>query len=147
MLGRFAFVLFTAHSLFASVSFLSELTHNSNTKVGLVTAIQGAAQLITAVPAGWAADRFSRSKVVGTGGVCLLLSIAATSYGVVSSATDASSSAFVLSVNPSTSSIWMILCVRCCSGLGFLGFANGVINGPAQVCLALGRAVTSSRHV
>ena len=36
----------------------------SNTKVGLVTALQGASQLLTALPAGWAADVYSLASAV-----------------------------------------------------------------------------------
>ena len=76
------------------VAFLSELTNNSNTKVGLVTAAQGAAQLLTAIPAGWAADRYPRSRVIAVGGVGLLLAVAIVAYSVVSSKQDSSDFAF-----------------------------------------------------
>eukprot|EP00239_Pterosperma_sp_CCMP1384_P011720 CAMPEP_0197862120 /NCGR_PEP_ID=MMETSP1438-20131217/38634_1 /TAXON_ID=1461541 /ORGANISM="Pterosperma sp., Strain CCMP1384" /LENGTH=593 /DNA_ID=CAMNT_0043479557 /DNA_START=697 /DNA_END=2478 /DNA_ORIENTATION=- len=105
------------------VAFLSEITENSktsNTKVGLVTALQGATELVTAFPAGWAADRFSRSRIISLGGIILLVSIGATGYAVISSATDLGPESFYLLA----------------MGLGFFGFAQGIINGPAQALLA-----------
>ena len=97
------------------VAFLAELTDNSNTKVGLITALQGLTQLVTALPSGWAADRYSRSMVVAVGGGMLLLSTAATAWAVISSIENHSNK-------------FLFMCV----GLGLLGFSKGVMNGPAQ---------------
>ncbi|KAK3233521.1 hypothetical protein CYMTET_56184 [Cymbomonas tetramitiformis] len=102
------------------VAFLSEVTNRSNTKVGLVTALQGATQLVTALPAGWAADRYPRSRIIAFGGIGLLLSISATSYAVISSCCESARVTFVL----------------LCLGLALFGFSGGVINGPAQALLA-----------
>ena len=101
------------------VYFLKQLT-GSNTKVGITTAIQGGSQLLTAFPAGWAADRWSRSPIIAIGGVAMLLSIAAVAYGVVVSAWDTGSTSFAL------------LCI----GLALNGLAGGINNGPAQALLA-----------
>jgi len=113
----------TADSIWSGtmlVAFLSTLTNGSNTKVGLITALQGATTLVTALPAGWAADRFSRAKIIAVGGVVMLLSVGACSYTVIASADDSDDLAFVLM----------------CIGLSLFGFSQGVISGPAQALLA-----------
>jgi len=100
------------------VYFLKQLT-GTNTKVGIITAIQGGSQLLTAFPAGWAADKFSRAPVIAIGGVAMLLSIGAIGLGVVRSEDEQGAAIFDL------------LCV----GLALNGLAGGINNGPAQVML------------
>merc|ERR1711907_826090 len=102
------------------VALLSALTNDSNTKIGLVTAVQGAAQIAAALPAGWAADRYSRSLILRVGGVAMILSVGLLAYTVVASESDSDSTAFNIIF----------------AGLALFGFAQAIVNGPAQALLA-----------
>ena len=82
--------------------------------------IQGAASLLTALPAGWAADRYSRAMIISVGGIAMLFSVACVAYSIIISVDD----------NPDTSYIFLAI------GLVFLGFSQGIINGPCQALLA-----------
>ena len=102
------------------VSYLFELFGKSNTKVGVITALQGAAQLVTAFPAGWAADRYSRSRIISLGGVGMLSSVGLMAYAVITCDHQNSEVTFYIH----------------CASLAMFGFAGGIMNGPSQALLA-----------
>ena len=58
------------------MTFLYTVT-GTNAEVGLLQAASGLASLAAALPVGWAADKFRRSRVIAIGGVTLLLAIGA----------------------------------------------------------------------
>ena len=84
-------------------------------------AIWGASELITALPTGWAADRYPRAKIVAVGGVAMLVAVGACIYGINAAAHDSSSRPLYFLT----------------AGLVVFGFAEGVMNGPAQALLTL----------
>eukprot|EP00298_Acanthocystis_sp_HF-20_P014205 c20673_g2_i1.p1 GENE.c20673_g2_i1~~c20673_g2_i1.p1 ORF type:complete len:470 (+),score=169.33 c20673_g2_i1:56-1411(+) len=64
------------------VSFMYLLT-TSNSPAGFIEAAQGMAQLLTALPVGYLADRFSRSRVLKWGGIITIMATALTGYAVI----------------------------------------------------------------
>ena len=58
------------------------VTDGSNSKVGFVEAAQGLATLITALPIGYIADHYGRSRAAVMGGIVSLIAIAATTFAV-----------------------------------------------------------------
>jgi MFS family permease len=102
------------------VAYLYDITDQSNTKVGLVTALQGASQFLTALPAGWAADVYSRSSIVAVGGTVQLMAIAVLVVSVLFEKHESMDGTLYMSA----------------AGLVLYGFSGGAINGPAQALLA-----------
>eukprot|EP00466_Bigelowiella_natans_P006028 jgi/Bigna1/143015/aug1.75_g17723 len=66
----------------ALAAFLYTLSQDSNTRVGIVEAAQGISGLVFALPVGYLADRWSRSKVIALGGVLSIVAAAFTGYAV-----------------------------------------------------------------
>ena len=98
------------------VAWLDELTSGSNTKVGLCAAAQGLASMLSAFPAGWAADRYSRSLICFIGGLVMLCALGLAGFGVRWSGDS------------------HVVFLLMCAALGLYGVAQGIANGPAQVC-------------
>ena len=105
------------------VAFIYDVWGGSNTKVGLATALTGVAAMLTAFPAGWAADRFRRSAVIRVGAVSILLAVPLYGAGVVGAAEG---------VGPSKAACYALICVAS----GLFGVSQGISNGPAQALLA-----------
>ena len=80
----------------------------------------GLSELATALPAGWAADKWSPSLVISIGGALVLVAVAAICFAVISSAWSDHSLCYLF---------------MCC-GLAMYGFSEGIICGPAQALLA-----------
>jgi MFS family permease len=114
------------------VAYLYDIS-GSNTKVGLITALQGASQLLTALPAGWAADVYSRSGIVALGGFVQLIAIAVLVFSVFYakhlSRNDTGDTDGSHLTNDTTLYMSAV-------GLALYGFSGGVISGPAQALLA-----------
>jgi MFS family permease len=64
-------------------------TSTPNTYAGYVEAAQGLANLIVALPVGWAADKGSKSRIVALGGLLIPVAVALTSYAVIRGVDDA----------------------------------------------------------
>ena len=60
--------------------YLYQITGGSNSKVGLAEGIQGVVQVVVALPAGWASDRYGRSVVLKVSAFVQLLAIALTIF-------------------------------------------------------------------
>lgn len=56
----------------AYVAYLKKLGHDKNGPLGNIEAVSGLATLVAALPVGYLADRFGRSKVIAAGGIVLL---------------------------------------------------------------------------
>lgn len=98
----------------AIVAYLYIITNDSNGEVGYVEACQGAAMLLTALPIGYIADKYSRSLACCIGGVCNLIAAACIVYTV---ATD-------------RSYVWLL------GSMSLYGAGSGVISGPVQALYA-----------
>ena len=102
-------------------AYLKLINNNSNTAVGYVEAASGVAGLLSAVPVGFFADRYTRSSVIRLGGCCLVVAaccFTATLISVGDSSPEGSdqTQAFVLFLG--TCFLW--------------GLGGGVVNGPVQ---------------
>ena len=64
----------------ALAAYLYKLMDNSNASAGYAEAAQGIASLLFALPVGWAADRGSKSRIIQTGGIIMVVAIIATSF-------------------------------------------------------------------
>lgn len=89
-------------------------TGNSNAKVAYVEAAVGLTTLITALPVGYIADMYGRTKAFVFGGVCLLVA------NVVTTWTIAEDESYII-----------LLIAMCLWGVG-----NGVILGPVYALFA-----------
>ena len=59
--------------------------HDSNRKVGYVEATQGMAMLLTALPVGYIADKYSRQLVIRAGGIGFILATIMTLTAIIHS--------------------------------------------------------------
>ena len=67
-------------------SFVYELmktTSTPNAYAGYVEAAQGIANLVVALPVGYAADKFSKARIVALGGVLMPVAVASTAFAVI----------------------------------------------------------------
>ena len=64
------------------VAFISDVWH-TNKRVGIATALTGLAALASALPAGWAADRYGRAKVCRVGSLAILVAAPAYAYATL----------------------------------------------------------------
>mmetsp|Transcript_27909 Transcript_27909/g.93928 ORF Transcript_27909/g.93928 Transcript_27909/m.93928 type:complete len:547 (-) Transcript_27909:60-1700(-) len=107
------------------VAFIYDVFGESNTKVGLAAACEGLTTLLSALPAGYAADRFRRSRVIAVGGAAMLAAAGLLAYAIVEAAA-------ARRRGRGAHLEFVLICVA----FGLFGFANGIINGPAQALLA-----------
>eukprot|EP00298_Acanthocystis_sp_HF-20_P014204 c20673_g1_i1.p1 GENE.c20673_g1_i1~~c20673_g1_i1.p1 ORF type:complete len:472 (+),score=163.86 c20673_g1_i1:27-1442(+) len=105
------------------VSYIYILT-NSNSFAGFVEAAQGMAQLLTALPVGYLADRNSRSSVIRWGGVITLIAIVITSLAVYIGERD--------SAEDNKNFIFYSLI----TGVSLWGVSTGIIRGPLKALYA-----------
>ena len=105
------------------VAFVYDVWGQSNTKVGLATALTGFFSMATALPAGWAADRFRRSAVIRVGAVAILAGVPLYGLGVVGASEG---------VGPGKGQCYVLICVAS----ALFGISQGITNGPAQALLA-----------
>ena len=102
------------------VAFISDVWH-TNKRVGIATALTGLAALASALPAGWAADRYGRAKVCRVGSLAILVAAPAYAYATLR-ATEGKDRELS----------YILICVAS----SFFGLSSGIINGPAQALLA-----------
>mmetsp|Transcript_11830 Transcript_11830/g.35243 ORF Transcript_11830/g.35243 Transcript_11830/m.35243 type:complete len:482 (-) Transcript_11830:26-1471(-) len=93
----------------------------TNTKVGIQTTMQGLASIIVAFPAGWAADKFPRSRVIKVGAAAILVGAPLYALSVVDAAEG----------NHLQLNFYLI-----CAATALFGISSGIANGPAQALLA-----------
>ena len=82
--------------------------------------MQGAAQLASALPVGYLADKFSRSGIIKWGAALMSCAIGLTTYAVLASKDDSNSGSYALLAG----------------ALILWGVVGGIINGPAQALFA-----------
>ena len=99
-----------------------------NEYAGYAEAAMGIASLVVALPAGWAADRGSKARVIAIGGLGVPLAVALTSFAVIWSYDHTSEK---------VTSFWIFV-----AALSLWGACQSVANGPAQALYAVGRAFT-----
>ena len=102
------------------VAFISDVWH-TNKRVGIATALTGLAALASALPAGWAADRYGRAKVCRVGSLAILVAAPAYAYATLR-ATEGKDRELS----------YILICIAS----SFFGLSSGIINGPAQALLA-----------
>jgi MFS family permease len=121
----------TADSIWGSVilsGFLLALSASmgkaseGNTLVGIAEAVQGLAQLITALPVGYYADRFGKAHAVRIGGCLMAATIAITLWALIVVKRDAEENAQRATFG------YCVLVVA----LGLWGIVNGISYGPSQ---------------
>lgn len=56
-----------------NAAYLKKLANGSNSPMGNIEAVNGLASLISALPVGYLADKWGRSKVISAGGVCTIV--------------------------------------------------------------------------
>mmetsp|Transcript_39556 Transcript_39556/g.112189 ORF Transcript_39556/g.112189 Transcript_39556/m.112189 type:complete len:474 (-) Transcript_39556:235-1656(-) len=95
-------------------AFIYLLTDGSNLAVGYAEGVQGVSALLSALPVGWLADHWPRSRMLAIGGVADLAAIAITAYVVFASGP-----------------IWLLMV-----GLVFWGVVNTTTYGPSQALYA-----------
>jgi MFS family permease len=104
------------------VKFLNSLLGN-NAYVGYIEAASGAANLIVALPVGWAADWLGKARVARCGGMLIPLALGVTAfavaYGTAHPPTQESETVWMLGLFIGAMCLW--------------GTVNAVANGPAQV--------------
>ena len=93
-----------------------------NEYAGYAEAAMGIASLVVALPAGWAADRGSKARVIAIGGLGVPLAVALTSFAVIWSYDHTSEK---------VTSFWIFA-----SALSLWGACQSVANGPAQALYA-----------
>jgi len=103
------------------VAFLYDVFGQSNTKVGVATALTGLAAMATALPAGWAADTYRRSAVIRVGASLVLVAAPLYAYGVVGAAAGGNKAASYAII---------------CAASALFGVAQGITHGPAEALLA-----------
>ena len=102
------------------VAFISDVWH-TNKRVGIATALTGLAALASALPAGWAADRYGRAKVCRVGSLAILGRGAGVRHATLR-ATEGKDRELS----------YILICIAS----AFFGLSSGIINGPAQALLA-----------
>jgi MFS family permease len=107
------------------VAFIYAAFGESNAKVGFAEALQGISSLVTAFPAGWASDRWSRSGVIKIGGVTSLIAGPLFGYAVLEASNTAQN-------DPTSNRAYIMMC----AAFVLFGFGFGIGNGPAQALLA-----------
>jgi MFS family permease len=105
--------------------FVYTLTNVFGLKVGFVEALQGISSLATALPAGWAADRWPRSRVIAFGGFTSLAAAPLFGFAVFEAASAAKH-------GESSHRAYIMLCVA----FALFGFGSGIGSGPAQALMA-----------
>jgi MFS family permease len=95
---------------------------DGNTLVGGAEAAQGLTQLITALPVGYLADTWGKSKTVRLGGFLMLMTIGLTMFALIDVKNHADESA------ASAKRSYVVLVIA----LAFWGIISGVANGPSQ---------------
>jgi MFS family permease len=93
-----------------------------NEYAGYAEAAMGIASLVVALPAGWAADRGSKARVIAIGGLGVPLAVALTSFAVIWSYDHTSEK---------VTSFWIFV-----AALSLWGACQSVANGPAQALYA-----------
>jgi MFS family permease len=81
----FTFLLYTSRGIWQSTIlplYIGELAGGGKAPIGYMQAAQGIATLLTAAPAGWAADGLGRARVLRVAAVCGLLAVALTLIAV-----------------------------------------------------------------
>jgi len=114
----------------ALVAYLYIISNGSNSKVGFVEASQGLASVLTALPIGWVADHYGRSKACRIGSVSLFIAIGMTLYAVVRDV-QAGIGDDVDHQQESKLGYLFMLLAMCMMGLG-----GGVVSGPVQALYA-----------
>jgi len=107
------------------VAFIYAAFGESNAKVGFAEALSGLSSLVTALPAGWAADKYPRSRITKVGGVTSLLAMPLFAYAVLEATATAES-------GETSHRAFVTLC----TAFALYGFGSGIGNGPAQALLA-----------
>ena len=118
---RFAFGL--ADGIWSGTVLANFLYHvGGNEYAGYAEAAMGIANLVVALPAGWAADRGSKAVVARVGGLALPAAVGLTSFAAIFAYahTDENAASFALFV----------------SGLCLWGGVQAIANGPAQALYA-----------
>ena len=101
--------------------YLYELMGKSNAYAGYVEAAQGISTLVVALPAGWAADRGSKSSIVRRFGLVVPFAVALSAFAVV------------YGVDHEESSQRAVCFTMLVAALCLWGGIQAVQNGPAQV--------------
>ena len=98
-------------------AYLFLLERGSNRAVGLAEALSGAATLLTALPVGFLADKYSRARVIAGGGVIMLLAAGVTLYALL----DVGGGRAYVAI---------------CGAMALWGVGGGVVTGPVQALFA-----------
>ena len=98
-------------------AYLFLLERGSNRAVGLAEALSGAATLLTALPVGFLADKYSRARVIAGGGVIMLLAAGVTLYALF----DVGGGRAYVAI---------------CGAMALWGVGGGVVTGPVQALFA-----------
>lgn len=107
------------------VAFIYASFGSSNAKVGLAEALQGISSLVTAFPAGWVSDRWSRSGVIKIGGVTSLIAGPLFGYAILEAS-------YAAQNDTVSHRAYIMVCIS----FVLFGFGSGIANGPAQALLA-----------
>ena len=102
------------------VAFLYDVYH-TNKQVGIATALTGIAAFASALPAGYAADRYGRAKIVRAGSVAIFIAAPMYAYATIRATQGRDK---------------QLSYVFICIASAFFGLSSGIINGPAQALLA-----------
>jgi MFS family permease len=102
------------------VAFLYDVYH-TNKQVGIATALTGLAALASALPAGYAADRYGRAKIVRAGSVAIFIAAPMYAYATIRA-----------SAGRDKQLSYVLICIAS----AFFDLSSGIINGPAQALLA-----------
>ena len=98
-------------------AYLFLLERGSNRAVGLAEALSGAATLLTALPVGFLADKYSRAGVIAGGGVVMLAAAGVTLYALLDVAGGRAYAAI-------------------CGAMALWGVGGGIVTGPMQALFA-----------
>lgn len=107
-------------------AYLQLISENKNAAVGYIEGANGLAALLTAIPVGYLADKYPRSRIIWMGGVALILTAGAHMYVLFYVGNDVPDDHSVR-----TRSFWLYLMI-----MAFWGSAGGVVNGPVQALYA-----------
>eukprot|EP00538_Stauroneis_constricta_P013250 CAMPEP_0119565530 /NCGR_PEP_ID=MMETSP1352-20130426/30384_1 /TAXON_ID=265584 /ORGANISM="Stauroneis constricta, Strain CCMP1120" /LENGTH=610 /DNA_ID=CAMNT_0007614465 /DNA_START=32 /DNA_END=1867 /DNA_ORIENTATION=- len=124
----------------ANAAYLKKLGHDRNGPLGDIEAVSGLASLITALPVGYLADRFGRSRIIAIGGWLVFVTTivqAALLAWIGTEEDDADEDqqyGFGMSaseLSKRSTALWIYGLV-----MAFWGVSDGVVNGPAQALYA-----------
>lgn len=108
----------------AYAAYLKKLGRDKNGPFGDIEAVYGLATLVTALPVGYLADRWGRSKVITAGGILLLVSTVFQTWIME-----------WVGVNPDVrktdAALWLLAVVNMAWGIG-----DGVVQGPCSALFA-----------